>query len=96
VRLNVIDIGRLDVAALLHALHTQWMCLKVTLAGFVPCRAVASAASGACVLRMEGTVLVTVLGAVGYERRTAWMPARCVWSAWHSLCLLSPEQFFSL
>jgi len=44
VRFDVIDIGRLDVAALLHALHTQRMCLKVTLAGSVPCRAVASAA----------------------------------------------------
>ena len=44
VRLDVIHIGRLDVAALLHALHTQRMCLKVTLAGSVPCRAVASAA----------------------------------------------------
>ena len=44
VRLDVIDIGRLDVAALLHALHTQWMRLKVTLAGSVPCRTIASAA----------------------------------------------------
>ena len=44
VRLNVIHISRLDVASLLQALHTQWMCLKVTLAGSVPCSAVASAA----------------------------------------------------
>jgi len=44
VRLDVIDIGRLDVAVLLQALHTQRMCLKVTLAGLVPCSAVASAA----------------------------------------------------
>ena len=44
VRFDVIDIGRLDVVALLHALHTQRMCLKVTLAGSVPRRAVASAA----------------------------------------------------
>lgn len=44
VRLDVIHIGRLDVAPLLQALHTQRMRLKVTLAGFVPCRAVAAAA----------------------------------------------------
>ena len=44
VRLDVIDIGCLDIASLLHALHTQRMRLKVTLAGSVPCRAVASAA----------------------------------------------------
>ena len=44
VRFDVIHIGRLDVAALLHALHTQRMCLKVTLACLVPCCAVASAA----------------------------------------------------
>ena len=44
VRFDVIDVGRLDIAALLHALHTQRMCLKVTLAGSVPCRAVASTA----------------------------------------------------
>ena len=50
VRLDVIDIGSLDIASCLHALHTQRMRLKVTLAGSVPCRAVASAACGACVL----------------------------------------------
>lgn len=88
VRLDVIDIGRLDVASLLHALHTQRMCLKVTLTGFVPCRAIASDASRACLLRVEGTVLVTVLRTVRYERRTAGVAARCVRSAWHSLCLL--------
>ena len=84
VRLNVIDIGRLDVAALLHALHTQRMCLKVTLAGSVPCRAVATAACGACLLRVEGSVLVTVLRTVWNKRCTAGMPARCVRSAGHS------------
>ena len=57
VRLDVIHIGRLDVASLLHALHTQRMCLKVSLAGSVPCRAVASAACGSCLLRVEGSVL---------------------------------------
>lgn len=96
VRLNVIDIGRLDVVALLHALHTQRMCLKVTLAGSVPCGTVASAACGACLLRVEGSVLVTVLRTVGNERCTAGMPARCVRSAWHDLCLPSLEQLFSL
>ena len=44
VRLDVIHIGRLNIAPLLHALHTQWMRLKVTLAGSVPCRTIASAA----------------------------------------------------
>ena len=44
VRFDVIHIGRLDVAALLQALHTQRMCFKVTLACSVPCSAVASAA----------------------------------------------------
>ena len=44
VRLDVIHIGRLDVASLLQALHTQRMGLKVTLACLVPCCAVASAA----------------------------------------------------
>lgn len=88
VRLDVIHIGRLDVAALLHALHTQRMCLKVTLAGSVPCRSVASAACGACLLRVEGAVLVTVLRTVGHECCTSGMPAWCVRSAWHCLCLL--------
>ena len=44
VRLNVIDIGCLDIASLLQSLHTQRMGLKVTLACLVPCCAVASAA----------------------------------------------------
>ena len=44
VRFDVIDIGRLDVASCLHALHTQRIRFKVTLAGSVPCSAVASAA----------------------------------------------------
>lgn len=88
VRLDVIHIGRLDVASLLQALHTQRMCLKVTLAGSVPCRSVASAACGACLLRVEGAVLVTVLRTVGHECCTSGMPAWCVRSAWHCLCLL--------
>ena len=83
VRLDVINIGCLDVAPCLHALHTQRMRLKVTLAGFVPSHAVPSASCGACVLRVESTVFVTVLGAVWYERRAAGMPARCLGSAWH-------------
>ena len=43
VRSDVIDIGRLDVVTFLHALYTQWVCLKVTLACFVPCTAIAAA-----------------------------------------------------
>ena len=88
VRFDVIHIGCLDVASLLLALHTQRMCLKVSLAGSVPCRSIASAACGACLLRVEGSVLVTVLRTVGNECSTAGMPARCVRSAWHVLCLL--------
>ena len=95
VRHDVIHIGRLDVASLLHALHTQRMRLKVTLAGLVPCGAIASAACGASVLRVEGTVLVTVLGTVRNERCTAGMSAWCLWSAWHCLCLLSTVVFHS-
>lgn len=95
VRFDVIDIGRLDITPLLHALHTQRMRLKVTLAGFVPCCTIASAACGASVLRVEGTVLVTVLGTVGNERCTAGMSAWCLWSAWHCLCLLSTVVFHS-
>ena len=87
VRLDVINIGRLDITPLLHALHTQRMRLKVTLAGFVPCCTIASAACGASVLRVEGTVLVTVLGTVWNERCTAGMSAWCLWSAWHWLHL---------
>lgn len=88
VRHDVIHIGRLDVASLLHALHTQRMRLKVTLAGLVPCGAIASTACGACILRMERTVLAAVLRTVGYERRTAGVTAWCLWSARHCLCLL--------
>jgi len=95
VRFDVIDIGRLDITPLLHALHTQWVRLKVTLAGSVPCRSVASAACGTCVLRVEGTMLVTILGAVGNERSTAGVSAWCLWSAWHCLCLLSTVVFHS-
>ena len=83
VRFDVIHIGCPDVASFLQALHTQRMSLKVTSAGFVPRTAVASTSCGACFLRMEGTVLVTVFRAVGYELGTAGMPARCVWSARH-------------
>lgn len=64
VRLDVIHIGRLDVASLLQAFHTQWVCFKVALAGSVPCCTVASTSCGACFLRMEGTVLLTVLRTV--------------------------------
>lgn len=49
----VVNIGRLDIASLLHTFHAQRMCIKVTLTGFVPCAAVASAACGACILRMK-------------------------------------------
>ena len=83
VRLDVIDIGRLDVASSLKALHTQRMRLKVTLAGSVPCRAVASAACGACVFRMKLTVIITVFCAVWNKGCTAGMPACCLWSAGH-------------
>ena len=83
VRLDVIDIGRLDITTLLHALHTQRMHFKVTLAGFVPRTAVASAACGACVLRMEWMMLVTVFRAVRNKCSTAGMLARCIGSAWH-------------
>lgn len=86
--LDVIDISRLDVAPCLHALHTQWMRFKVTLTSFVPCTAVASAACGACVLRMKWSMLVAVLSAVGNKGCTAWVSAWCIWSAGHCLCLL--------
>ena len=87
VRLDVIDIGCLDIASLLHALHTQRMRLKVTLACLVPCGAVATAVCGACVLRVEGTVFVTVLRTVGNKCGTAGVSARCLWSAWQWLHL---------
>ena len=88
VRFDVIHIVRLNVAALLHALHTQRMCLKVTLAGSVPCDTIASAACGACLLRVEGTVLFTVLRTVGNECGTAGMSAWAIWSLRHWLHLL--------
>jgi len=87
VRLDVIDIGCLDITPLLHALHTQWVRLKVTLAGSVPCRSVASAACGTCVLRVEGTMLVTILGAIGNERSTAGVSAWGIRSLGHWLHL---------
>lgn len=87
VRLDVIDIGRLDIASLFHTLHAQRMCLKVTLASSVPCLAVASAACGTCFLRMKGVMLVTVLRTVGNKPCTAGMPAWCLWSAWQWLHL---------
>ena len=43
VRSDVIDIGCPDVVTFLHALHTQWVRFKVTLACFVPCTAIAAA-----------------------------------------------------
>jgi hypothetical protein len=42
-RNDVIDVGCLDVLAFLHALYTEGMRLKVTLACSLPCPAVASA-----------------------------------------------------
>lgn len=87
--LDVIHISCLDIASTLQTLYAQRMRFKVTLASFVPRPAVASAVCGACVLRMEGTVLVTVLRTIGNERCTAGMSARCIWFAGHRHCLHS-------
>lgn len=89
VRDDVVNIGRLDVPTGLQTLHTQRMGLKVALAGSVPCGAVASAACGACVLRVQRLVLATVFGAVRNEHRTAGVSAWCVGSAGHWHCPLS-------
>ena len=86
-RNDMVDVRRLNIPAFLHALHTQWVRLKVTLAGSVPCGAVASAACGARVLWVEGTVLVAVLGAVGNGRSTAGVSAWGIRSLGHWLHL---------
>ena len=83
VRNDMIHISCLDVASLLHALHAQRMGFKITLAGFVPSAAIASASCGACFLRMEGAMFVAVFCTIGYECCTAGMFAGCIWSAWH-------------
>ncbi len=86
-RFDVIHIGRLDISSFLHALHTQRMRFKITLACSVPCSTVASASGRACVLRMEGTMLITVFCAVGNERCAAGMLAWGVRSVGHWLHL---------
>ena len=53
VRLDVIDIGRLDIASCFQTLHAQRMFFKVTLACSVPCCAVAAAACRSVILWME-------------------------------------------
>ena len=88
VRNDVIHIGCLDVLAFLHALHAQGVRRKVTLACLLPCAAVASPCCRPHIFRVQGFMLLTVLRAVGYERRTAWVLAWGVWSSWH--CLLLP------
>ena len=52
-RNDMIHIRCLDVASLFHAFHAQRMRFKITLAGFVPCSTVTSAACGAYILRVE-------------------------------------------
>ena len=91
VRFDVIHISRLDVAAFLHAFHTQRMGRKVTLACFVPCTSVAAVTRRACFFWVERAVLFTVFRTVGYERCTAGVLAWCIGSAWH---WLKPPFFF--
>ena len=52
-RYDVVNVSCLDVTPRLHALHTQRMRFKVLLACLVPCAAIATAACGACILRMK-------------------------------------------
>lgn len=89
VRNDMIHISSFNIPTFFQALHAQRMGFKVTLACFVPSAVVASASCGACFLWVEGTVFVTVLRAIGNKCCTAGVLARCVWSAWHWLRLLS-------
>ena len=83
VRLDVIDICSLDIASLFHAFHAQRMRFKITLAGFVPCSTVTSAACGAYILRVEGTMLLTVFRTIRNKCCTAGMLAWCIGSVRH-------------
>ena len=88
VRLDVVNIGRLDVASLFQTLHTKRMRFEVPLACLVPSCTVSTTTCGACVLRMKGTMLITVLSAVRNKLCTAGMSAWCLRSAGHWHCLL--------
>ena len=92
-RFDVIHIGRLDISSFLHALHTQRVRFQITLTGFVPCGTVASTACGACLLRMEGTMLLTVFCSVRNKCCTAGMLAWRVGSVGHWRCPLSSRMF---
>ena len=61
VRNNVVNVRCLDVPAFLHALHTQRVCLKVLLPGFLPRTAVASARSRPYLFWMHRLVSVAIL-----------------------------------
>ena len=52
VRNDVVDVRCLHVPSFLHALHTQWVRLKVLLPGFPPSRSVTSARCGPHLFRM--------------------------------------------
>ena len=80
VRNDVVYVSRLDVPAFLHALHTQRMCFQVFLPCFLPCPCVSPRTGASHFLRMHRFVNLTVFGSVWYERRTAGMPAWCLWS----------------
>ena len=85
VRFDMIHISRLDVPTFLHAFYTQRMCRKVTLAGFVPCTAVAALVRSAYLLRVERSMLFTVFCTIWNKCRTAGVLAWCIGSAWHRM-----------
>jgi hypothetical protein len=78
VRFDVIHIGRPDVPAFFHALHTQWVCFRVLLPCFLPCPSVTAGFGASHFLGVHRFVGIAVFGPVWYKRRTAGMPAWCV------------------
>ena len=60
-RNNVVNVRCLRVPSFLHALHTQWVRLKVLLPGLLPSSTITSTRSRPYLFRVHRLVTVTIL-----------------------------------
>lgn len=72
-----------DVLALLGTLHTERMCFKIRLPGFLPTSVVSTLCCWPGGFWMERQVLLTVEPAGFHQLRAARVMARCLWSVRH-------------
>ena len=83
VRNDVIHDRCPDVLALLGALHTERMCFKIRLPGFLPTSVVSTLCCWPGGFWVERQVLLTVEPAGFHQLRTAGVMARCLLSVRH-------------